>query len=86
MCGNSWLDKLTTMGGKILRICRARLIMRVRVQAFAKINLALEVLGRREDGYHEVKSILQTIDLADRLEVQPYPVLRVDCDDPALGG
>ena len=60
--------------------------MRVRVQAFAKINLALEVLGQREDGYHEVKTMLQTIDLADRIEVQLSSSLRVDCDDPALRG
>lgn len=54
--------------------------------AFAKLNLTLEVLGRRNDGYHEVRTILQTIDLADRLEVRPYHTLRVECDDPALGG
>lgn len=54
--------------------------------AFAKLNLTLEVLGRRADGYHEVRTILQTIDLADRLEIQPYPTLRVECDDPALNG
>lgn len=54
--------------------------------AFAKLNLTLEVLGRRADGYHEVRTILQTIDLADRLEIQPYSTLRVECDDPALSG
>ena len=56
------------------------------VPAFAKLNLTLEVLGRRDDGYHEVRTILQTIDLADRLEIRPYPSLRVECDDPALNG
>ena len=56
------------------------------VRAFAKINLTLEVLGRRPDGYHEVRTILQTIDLADRLEVQPASSLQVECDDPALAG
>lgn len=56
------------------------------VLAFAKLNLTLEVLGRRADGYHEVRTILQTIDLADRLEILPYPTLRVECDDPALNG
>ena len=54
--------------------------------AFAKLNLTLEVLGRRNDGYHEVRTILQTIDLADRLEVLPAPSLRVECDDPSLNG
>jgi 4-diphosphocytidyl-2-C-methyl-D-erythritol kinase len=36
-------------------------------RACAKINLGLEVLGRREDGYHEIRTILQTIDLGDDL-------------------
>lgn len=56
------------------------------VLAFAKINLTLEVLGRRPDGYHEVRTVLQTIDLADHLEVQPAASLQVECDDPALAG
>jgi len=34
----------------------------------AKINLVLEVLGKRPDGYHDIKSIVQTIDLTDELE------------------
>jgi 4-diphosphocytidyl-2-C-methyl-D-erythritol kinase len=58
----------------------------LRVQAYAKINLILEILGRRIDGYHEVKTVLQTIDLADRLDVEPAGRLRVDCDDPTLNG
>jgi len=39
------------------------------IRAPAKINLCLDVLGRRPDGYHEVATILQTIDLADRLRI-----------------
>ena len=35
--------------------------------SFAKINWTLEILGRRPDGYHELRTILQSIDLADRL-------------------
>ena len=58
----------------------------MRVQAYAKINLTLEVLGRRDDGYHQVKTILQTIDLADLLDIEPANTLRVDCDDPDLRG
>jgi len=60
--------------------------MPLRVQAYAKINLTLEILGRRIDGYHEVKTILQTIDLADRLDIGPGVRLRVECDDPTLNG
>lgn len=41
------------------------------VQAPAKINLSLEVVGKRPDGYHELVSIMQTISLADRLTISP---------------
>ncbi len=41
--------------------------MRLCVPAFAKINWMLEVLGRRPDGYHEIRTVLQTIDLTDGL-------------------
>ena len=56
------------------------------VSAQAKINLTLEVLGRREDGYHQVKTILQTVNLADRLEISYAPNLRVECDLPGIDG
>ncbi len=39
-------------------------------RSFAKVNLHLEVVGRREDGYHELRTLFQTIDLADELEVE----------------
>jgi len=61
-------------------------MLAVRSWAHAKINLTLEVLGRRSDGYHEVMTVLQTIDLADRLDVLPAPNLRVECDDLSLNG
>lgn len=40
-------------------------------RAFAKINLKLTILGRRADGFHEVETILQSIDLADTLTFRP---------------
>ncbi len=58
----------------------------MRVAAFAKLNLTLEVLGRRDDGYHEVRTVLQAIDLADQLEIRKASALRVECDDPSLNG
>ena len=39
----------------------------ISLKAYAKINLTLEVLGKRPDGFHEVATILQTVDLADEL-------------------
>lgn len=41
----------------------------ISVKALAKINLGLDVVRRREDGYHEVRMVMQTIHLFDRLEM-----------------
>ncbi|HET7555635.1 MAG TPA: hypothetical protein VFJ75_08280 [Gaiellaceae bacterium] len=49
-----------------------------RAPATAKLNLALVVGPQREDGRHEVATVLQRIDLADRVSVEPAPTLRVD--------
>ena len=37
--------------------------------AFAKLNLTLDVLGKREDGYHDIKSVMQTISIRDDIEI-----------------
>ena len=42
----------------------------ISLKALAKINLGLDVLGKREDGYHEVRMIMQTIHLYDRVEIK----------------
>lgn len=47
--------------------------MRVLEKAPAKINLSLDVLYKRPDGYHEVEMIMTTIDLADRIELTTLP-------------
>ena len=43
--------------------------MKISVKAPAKINLSLDVLHKRPDGYHEVEMVMTTIDLADRIEL-----------------
>ena len=42
----------------------------MRLRALAKINLGLDILGKREDGYHEVRMIMQTIQMYDVLEMK----------------
>jgi 4-diphosphocytidyl-2-C-methyl-D-erythritol kinase len=57
---------------------------RALVRALAKINLDLRVLGKRPDGYHELRTIFQTISLADSLEIVYEPGRRtaIEIDDP----
>lgn len=45
----------------------------IRLKARAKINLGLDVLGKREDGYHEVRMVMQTIGIYDRLILTRFP-------------
>ncbi len=45
------------------------MISHLRLKAFGKINLALDVLGRKPDGYHEVRMIMQTVGLHDRIDL-----------------
>jgi 4-diphosphocytidyl-2-C-methyl-D-erythritol kinase len=56
----------------------------MRVGCPAKVNLHLEVLGRRSDGFHELRTLFQTIDLWDFLDAEPDTDLSMTCDDPAL--
>ncbi len=52
------------------------------LHAPAKLNLALEVIGRREDGYHELRSVFATLDLHDRVRVAPARMLDVRLSPP----
>ena len=58
----------------LMELCRAP----------AKINLALEILGRRPDGFHEIASVIQAVGLYDELRVAPAETLRFTCDRSAL--
>ena len=56
----------------------------VRARACAKVNWVLEVLNRRPDGYHEVRTVIQTIDVCDALELQPAAELCLEAPDEGL--
>ena len=43
---------------------------RLTVEAPAKLNLTLDVLGRRSDGYHELRMVMQSVALADRITLE----------------
>jgi len=55
------------------------------VRAFAKVNLHLEVLRRRPDGYHDIETVLQSVGLYDTLHLVPRPSgLSLLCDAPGV--
>jgi 4-diphosphocytidyl-2-C-methyl-D-erythritol kinase len=57
---------------------------RLEFSAAAKVNLALEVLTRRPDGYHEVATVMQTVDLSDRLVLEECDALEVRTTAPGV--
>jgi 4-diphosphocytidyl-2-C-methyl-D-erythritol kinase len=61
-------------------------ITSLRVPSYAKINLGLEVLGLRQDGYHELRTIFQTVSLKDDIVLRRKrsPGISVECDHPAV--
>lgn len=52
----------------------------IRLKAFAKLNLSLAIRGRRADGYHELDTIMQSIDLHDTVTIEKSVTLRVRFD------
>ena len=56
----------------------------IQLRAPAKVNLYLRVVGRRPDGYHELETVFERIDLADELTFEPAEALTLTCDDAAL--
>ena len=53
--------------------------------SFAKVNLGLRVLGRRDDGFHQIVTLLQTISLHDRLTFEPLgDGIEMICDDASI--
>ena len=56
----------------------------LKVKAYGKINLTLEILGRRPDGYHNIASIMQTISMYDELSFDLDNQLAVTSNDPSL--
>jgi 4-diphosphocytidyl-2-C-methyl-D-erythritol kinase len=55
-------------------------------RSFAKINLGIEVLGKREDGYHEIRTLFQTVDFSDTLDFRPLAErkIRLGGTDPSI--
>ena len=60
------------------------MVRRVKLRSLAKINLDLRVLHKRADGFHELRTVFQTISLADTIEIEYEPARRTELllDDP----
>ncbi|MBE6082122.1 MAG: 4-(cytidine 5'-diphospho)-2-C-methyl-D-erythritol kinase [Tissierellaceae bacterium] len=55
------------------------------LEAFGKINLYLDALWKREDGYHEIRSIMQSIDLKDTIKIrETNSGMKIDCAHPQV--
>lgn len=54
------------------------------LRASAKVNLVLEVLGKRPDGYHELSTVMQAVDLFDRLTVEAAGTITLETSEPGL--
>lgn len=57
-----------------------------KITANAKINLSLDITGKREDGYHLIDTVMQSVTLNDRLTVKKAKEITVICSDGSLSG
>jgi 4-diphosphocytidyl-2-C-methyl-D-erythritol kinase len=53
-------------------------------KAFAKVNLTLEIIGKRRDGFHNLASVMQTVDLFDTIKISASDEIVVTCDDAEI--
>lgn len=60
--------------------------MTLAVRAHAKLNLTLEALGKRPDGFHEIRSLMCSLALHDVVYLEPSPRLEVRCSSAELDG
>lgn len=59
-------------------------IVEISLPSFAKVNVHLRVLGRRDDGFHDIFTVFQTVSLADKLTFRTSENLNLQCDDPNI--
>ena len=58
----------------------------IEINAYAKVNLSLDIVGRREDGYHTVDMVMQSVSLCDRVRValNDSGQIRLTCSKPHI--
>ena len=67
---------------RLWRIYETKVCTMITIAAPAKINLTLEVLGKRPDGFHDIRSVVQTINLCDRLCFKPAKSIEITSTSP----
>lgn len=58
--------------------------MAVILKSPAKINLVLDVIDKRPDGYHNIETIFQRIDLSDTITIKKHSKIEITCDNPTI--
>ncbi len=58
----------------------------MKVKAYAKINFTLDIIGKRNDGYHLIDSVMQSVSLSDELSVEKADEITVECGNREICG
>ena len=56
----------------------------IKLKSYAKINLCLDIVNKRADGYHNLRTIMQSVDLFDQVEIQISKNIQIESDHPEL--
>lgn len=56
----------------------------MQTKSYAKINLGLRIVGKRNDGYHDIETIFYPLSLFDEITFNPSPAISLTCTDPAI--
>ena len=56
----------------------------IKLKSYAKINLCLDIVNKRPDGYHNLRTIMQSLDLFDQIDIQTSKDIQIESDYPGL--
>ena len=56
----------------------------IKLKTYAKTNLCLDIVGKRSDGYHDLETIMQSLELADELKFCKAPKMSISCNHPSI--
>jgi len=56
----------------------------MKVKAYAKINLGLHIVGKRQDGFHNIETVFHRINLFDEINIENSGDISISCSDPSI--